>query len=112
MKEVILCSHNPLLLKNLYGILRDEGYLVEIADHPALAVRMALKRNYSMVVIDSEPFGLSVHDAIRIIKTVLPEVLVIFVGYDKLETDALTIEAPIDLAKFKRAVHDLHHCTA
>lgn len=107
MNEILLCSHNPILIRNLYGILRDEGYAVEIADHPSLAVRMVFMKSYAAIVIDSEPFGLTVEDAIKIIKTVRPNILVIFVGYDKLQADAANIRIPADLEEFKKAIQDI-----
>lgn len=104
MTEILLCSSNPLLIKSLYGILRDEGYTTEIADHPALAVEMAFRKKYRALIIDPEPFGLPVEDAVNIIKTVHPEILVIFIGCDTLEMDALSIEIPVDLEEFKQAL--------
>jgi DNA-binding NtrC family response regulator len=109
MTELLLCSNNQLLIKSLYGMLRDEGYSVETADHPALAVKMVLKKEYTALIIDSEPFGLSVDDAIKIIRTILPGMIVIFIGYDRIDSDALSIEAPLDLAEFKQTIHDLRH---
>ncbi|MHB8882547.1 MAG: hypothetical protein ACYC69_13695 [Thermodesulfovibrionales bacterium] len=107
MTDLLLCLNNQLLTKNLYGMLRDEGYSVETADHPSLAVQMVLRKDYTAVVMDAEPFGLSVEAAIKIFKAVLPELLVIFIGYDKLDTDALSIEAPLDLAAFRQTIHEL-----
>jgi DNA-binding response OmpR family regulator len=105
MMETLLCSNNPILVKSLYSILRDEGYGVDTADHPSVAVQMTLRKNYTALIIDSEPFGLSVEDATRIIKTILPGIVVIIIGYDSLETDILSIEAPIDLEQFRKTVH-------
>ncbi len=107
MLKTLLCSNNPILVRSLYAILRDEGCDVDTAEHPSLAVQMAFKKNYSALVIDSEPFGLSVEDAIKIIKTILPSIVIILVGYDSLETDVLSIEAPIDLDQFKRTVRSI-----
>jgi DNA-binding NtrC family response regulator len=107
MLETLLCSNNSILVRSLYAILRDEGYGVDTADHPSLAVQLAFKKDYSALIIDSEPFGLSVEDAIKIIKTIHPAIVVIFVGYDSLETDVLSIEAPIDLQQFKTIVHNI-----
>ncbi len=104
--ETLLCSNNPILVRSLYAILRDEGFRVDTADHPSLAVQLALKRQYQALIIDSEPFGLSVEDAIRIIKTIQPGIVVIFVG-DDLETDVLSIEAPLDLEHFKMMVRSI-----
>jgi DNA-binding NtrC family response regulator len=107
MHDVLLCSQNPILIRNLYGILRDEGHGVEIAEHPALAVQMALGRTYAAIIFDSDPFGLSVTDAIKIIKRFHPHILVIFVGYDRLEADSENVRVPADLEEFKRAIHDI-----
>ncbi len=108
MTEILLCSNNPILARSLYGILRDEGYDVEIADHPASAVQMVFRKRYAAVIMDPEPFGLSIEDALQIIKTVQPEMLVIFVGYDKLGIDVLSIEVPIDLEEFRRTIQGIH----
>jgi DNA-binding NtrC family response regulator len=105
--EILLCSNNPILVKSLHGILRDEGYFVDIADYPAMAVQRVFEKGYSAVIMDPEPFGLSVEDAIRIIKTIRPQMLVIFVGYDSLGADVLSIEAPVDLEEFRRSIQNI-----
>jgi DNA-binding NtrC family response regulator len=107
VNEILLCTNNPILTKSLYGILRDEGCNVEIADHPSDAVQMVLRREYRALIIDSEPFGLSVDDAIKIIKKLLPDIIVILVGDEAHVADALSIDAPIDLAEFKRTIRDV-----
>ncbi len=108
MDSILLCSHNPILVKSLYGILRDEGYAVETAEHPAQAVQMVLAHPFSSVIFDPEPFGLSVDDAVKIIRQVAPEILVIFVGHDNPGAEALSIEAPINLVEFRKAINSLH----
>ena len=108
MDTILLCSHNPILVKSLYGILRDEGYGVELAEHPAQAVKMVMERQFSSIVIDPEPFGLAVDDAVKIIRTVRPEVMVVFVGHTGADSDALSIESPINLAEFRKAINLLH----
>jgi len=108
MNEVLFCTHNPILIKSLYGILIDEGYHVEIVDHPAFAVQKILTGNYGVLIIDSKPFGLSIEDAIQIIKTISPDMTVIVVGYSGHDTDTFSIEVPIDLEEFKKAIHDIH----
>lgn len=107
MNDVLLCSHNPLLIKNIYGILIDEGCTVEVADHPALAVQMVMKKAFKTIIIDSEPFGLSVEDAINIIKTILPEASIIFVGSSNSIADSFSVKMPKDLEEFKRTFHDI-----
>jgi DNA-binding NtrC family response regulator len=105
--EILLCSNNPILARSLHGILRDEGYSVDIADYPAVAAQMVFMKRYTAAIMDPEPFGLSVEDAIGIIKTVQPEMLVIFAGHDKLGADVLSIEAPIDLEEFKKTIQGI-----
>jgi DNA-binding NtrC family response regulator len=112
MHEILLCSHNPILKKSLYGMLRDEGYEVETADHPANAVQMVLNKHFNALIIEPEPFGISAEDAVKIIKSVLPEMVVIFVGYDKLDPYALALKAPVDLEEFRRAIHEVRNHTA
>jgi DNA-binding NtrC family response regulator len=108
MENILLCSHNPILIKNIYGILRDDGNDVEIADHPSHAVQMVLKKSYAKIIIDSEPFGLSVEDAIKIIKTISPEIVVIIIGYVCHDSAVVNIEEPINLEEFKRTIHELN----
>ncbi len=89
-------------------MLRDEGYSVDTADHPALAVQMALKKAFNALIIDTEPFGLSVDDAVRIIRTLSPEIAVLFIGDDSGIVDGLSIEAPVDLAEFRQTIQAMH----
>lgn len=112
MTDVLLCSNNQLLAKSLYGMLRDEGYSVETADHPALAVQMVLRKEYTSLIIDFEPFGLSVDDAVRIIRTIRPGIIVLLIGNDKDDdvssSDGLSIEAPVDLVEFRQTIQAMH----
>jgi DNA-binding response OmpR family regulator len=107
VNNILLCTHNPISVKNLYGILRDEGFGVETADHPALAVRMVLEQSYNAVIIDSQPFGLSVGDAAKIIKTVSPETTVILVGCSDDDQDSPGINVPMDLSELRNLVHNV-----
>lgn len=107
VKKILLCTHNPISVRNLYGILRDEGFAVETADHPALAVRMVLEQSYSAVIIDAQPFGLSVGDATKIIKTISPETAVILIGCDEDDQDSLGINMPMDLSELRNLFHNV-----
>ncbi len=82
MKNILLCSSNTILIRNLYGILRDAGFTVESIEHPAFAVQNIMAKKYDALIIDSEPFGLSAEDAVEIIKTVAPAMPVLYVGSD------------------------------
>ncbi len=95
------------MVKSIYGILIDEGCNVDIADHPALAVQMVLNKHYTVIIIDSEPFGLSGNEAIEIIRNVYPEIPVISVGYPGNYIDAMSINAPLDLEEFKQTIYDI-----
>lgn len=108
MKNIILCSSNTILVKSLYGILRDEGFLVETAEHPSLAVQMTMKRAYDFLIIDSEPFGLSAEDAVTIIKKIRSDLEVLFVGGNK-EMNSLPI---VDLEEFKRTIRSISPSSA
>jgi DNA-binding response OmpR family regulator len=107
MKNILLCSSNALLIRNLYGVLRDEGYAVETVEHPALAVKKVLRAQYDFVIVDSEPFGMSAQEAAQIIKSVSPNMPIMIMG-DEWENDhADGMAAPLDLEEFKRTVHSI-----
>lgn len=106
MKNVLFCTHDPVLAKSLYGLLRHEGYQVEVADRLILAVQMITLKAYSFAIIDPGPFGLSTEDAVRVMKSFSPGLPVIVVG--KASAGAVNIEAPVDLEEFKEAVHAVH----
>jgi DNA-binding NtrC family response regulator len=97
MNEILLCSSDPIFLKNLYSILREEGYFIEIAGHMALAIRMALEKRYAAVILDSEEVGLSAAEAARILLRVIPEVSVILPGENLPPDGAVSIHKPLDL---------------
>jgi len=108
MREILLCTHNPMLIKSLYGVLRDERYEVEIADHPAQAVQLIMLHDFHAVIMDSDSFGLSADDAARIIKAVSPDIKIIVIGYRDFDADASSIRLPVDLEELKTLVHSIH----
>ncbi len=106
MKNIILCSSDPILIKSLYGILRDEGYAVETIEHPALAVQMVMRKHYDIMVVGSEPFGLSAEDAVQIIKTVAPEMPVLFAGGSE-RCDQRSRGRAFDLEEFMKTIQNI-----
>ena len=112
VQNILLCTHNPMLIKGLYGILRDEGCDVDISDYPAHAVQQIMKHTYQAVIIDAQAFGMSAEDAVRIINTVAPDVRVIQVGYPEVETDALSIKVPVDLETLRTIIHGIHQTSS
>jgi DNA-binding response OmpR family regulator len=107
MKNIILCSSNPLLIKNVYCVLRDEGYAVDIVEHPALAVKKVLWGSYDFVIVDAEPFGMSAQDAAQVIRSVSPGMPVVIVGGDRDKGLADGMGLPLDLEEFKRTIHSI-----
>lgn len=105
MKKVILCSSNPLLIKSLYGMLRDEGFAVEEVEHPALAVQKVLSAAYDFMIVDAEPFGLSAGDAARIITTIAPGMPIFLVGGGEACDSLPLIQLPADLEAIKEMIH-------
>ena len=105
MKNIILCTSNQLLIKNVYCILRDEGYTVDTVEHPALAVRKVLGGTYDFVIVDSEPFGMSAREAAQIISSIEPGMPVIFMGGEGERDHAIGTGALIDLEAFKQTMH-------
>ena len=112
MNDILLCTHDPILVKGLYGILRDEGYHVDLSEYPAHAVQQIMKNTYQTVIIDSRSFGMSAEDAVKVIKAIAPDVTVIMVGHGENETDALSIKVPVDLEKLRDLVHGMHQISA
>jgi DNA-binding response OmpR family regulator len=107
MKNILLCSSNPLLIKNLYGVLRDEGYAVETVEHPALAVKKVLWTHYDFVIVDSEPFGMSAQEAGQVIRAVSPGMPIMIMGGEWEKDPASGTDAPLDLEEFKRTIHSI-----
>jgi DNA-binding response OmpR family regulator len=107
MKNIMLCSSNPLLIKNVYCVLRDEGYTVDTVEHPALAVKKVLWGSYDLVIVDSEPFGMSAKEAEQVIRSVSPGMPVMIMGGDREKDVADGMGLPLDLEEFKRTIHSI-----
>jgi DNA-binding response OmpR family regulator len=107
MKNIILCSSNPILTKSLYSMLRDDGYNVETIEHPAQAVQMVMRRHYHCVIVDSEPFGLSAEDAATIIKAVSPLMPIMFLGDNRVDSHEQVVKTVVDLEAIKRTIHSI-----
>jgi CheY-like chemotaxis protein len=107
MKNILLCSSNPLLIKNIYGVLRDAGHAVEVVEHPALAVKQVLWANFDFVIVDSEPFGMSAHDAAQVIRSVSPGIPIMIMGDEWEKDHGEDVRTPLDLEEFKRTIHSI-----
>jgi DNA-binding response OmpR family regulator len=107
MKNILLCSSNPLLIKNVYGVLRDEGYTVDTVEHPALAVKKVLLRSYDFVIVDSEPFGMSAQEAAQVIRSVSPGMPIVIMGSEGEKDQAATMGPLLDLEELKKTIHSI-----
>ncbi len=105
MKNILLCTSDPMLIKNLYGVLRDEGYAVDTVEHPAFAVQKVMEGAFDVLIVDSEPFGLSTEDAVRIIRSIRPDLPILCTGSNEHCEGALGVGSPLDMEAFKRAFH-------
>ena len=105
MKNIILCSSNPLIIKNVYCVLRDGGCTVETVEHPAFAVKKVLRGSYDCVLVDSEPFGMSADEAAQVIRSVSPGISILFMRGDRERGSSAGCNAPFDLEQFTRTFH-------
>jgi len=105
--KILVCSQEPILLKNLYGILRAEGWDVETVSHPAHAVQTLMKEKYKAVLFDSGVSGMSVHEAVQIIRSFIPEMLILTMGDATKDPQVMTLSMPIDLGEFKEMIHNV-----
>ncbi|HWR72980.1 MAG TPA: hypothetical protein VN604_07405 [Nitrospirota bacterium] len=106
MKNVLLCSSNPLLTKNLYGILREQGCSVDIVEHPSHAVRHVLFGLCDLLIIDAEPFGMQSGEAVEIVRSVAPDLHVLLLGETGGQRAGLpALSTPVDLEKFTQLIH-------
>lgn len=101
MKDILLCSSDPLLVRNIYGILRDLGHRVETVEHPSDAVHSVLRRRYDFAIVDAEPFGLPSDDAEEVLRAVAPHMPVLALG----SRSRGGTTAPLDLEQFTRSLH-------
>lgn len=114
MKDLLLCSQDSLLVKSIYGPLRDDGYRVETVEHHSDAVRSVLHSHYSAVVVDSKDIGLNVTETARIIKNIQKETVIVLIGETDLFTESLVddlyiIDRPIDLDQLKGLLRRIFH---
>lgn len=103
----MLCSQDPLFLKSLYCVLRDEGYEIEVATHTADAVRLSLIRDYSAVIMDSGNVGFSEREAAKVIKSVTGGTPVIIAGETDPLSDSIRVDKPLDLEEVKGVLRNL-----
>jgi len=105
--NILLCSQNPLLTKELYGPLRDSGYRVEISEHAAEAIKCILGKHYLAVILDSSDVGLNVIEAVNIIKSLSPDIYIFVVGEHDNTADVYSVKRPEDLERLVEFINNL-----
>ncbi len=106
-ESILLCSQDPLLTKQLYGPLSDFGYMVEIREHAAEAIKCILAKHYLVVILDSRDVGLNVIEAATIIKSLSPEIYILVLGEHDNDSDAYSVKNPEDLDRLLEFVSKL-----
>jgi DNA-binding NtrC family response regulator len=107
MNRVLLCTHDPMLLKVLYGPLRDDGYAVEVTDHPAEAVRCVLNDRYSAVMLDSDGIGLNAQDAAVIIQAISPDIHILIIGQSE-AGGGYAFERPVAIDRLRDLLREIN----
>jgi DNA-binding NtrC family response regulator len=106
-EDILLCSQNPLLTKQLYGPLRDSGRRVEISEHAAEAIRCVLGKHYLAVILDSRDVGLNVIEAADIIKSLSPDIYIFIIGEHDSAADGYSVKRPEDLERLVEFINNL-----
>lgn len=105
--NILLCSQNPLLTKELYGPLRDSGCRVEISEHAAEAIKCILGKHYLAVILDSRDVGLNVIEAVTIIKSLSPDIYIFIIGEHDSTADVYSVKRPEDLERLVEFINNL-----
>ena len=80
MLQILICTYDSMLIKGLENPLRDAGFSVTVTDHAASAIRKVMEKLFAAVVLDSQVVGLSVDEALPIIRHVSPDTKVFVIG--------------------------------
>jgi uroporphyrinogen decarboxylase len=102
--QILLCTCDPIFVKSLYGLLREDGCWVDVVDRCALAVRKALARDYDVVIMDAESVGLPADDAADIIMKTAKETAVIIVGEARASSSAVAVGRPVEPVRVREMV--------
>lgn len=81
-----------MLIKNLYGLFIDSGFIVEVVDQSSFAIKKVMEGNIDLLVMDAYTFGLSLTETIEIIKNLVPDLPYIIIGSEGQNVPSLSIE--------------------
>ncbi len=107
MKEILMCTIDPMLLKTVSGIVRQEGFRIEAVDHAAFAVQKVFERTFAAVIIDSQGLGLPADDAARMIAQESRDIPIILIGGAVVDVAATVLDYPLDPAELRQAIRML-----
>ncbi len=94
MRRILFCSQDHLLKKSAYGLLRDDGHIVDTVEHPSDAVRSFLLNPYDAVVMDSRDVGLRATDASAVIKSLKADTAIFVLGGMESGRDVFILDNP------------------
>jgi DNA-binding NtrC family response regulator len=80
MGNVLLCTHDAMLLKGLEYPLREAGHSVDSASGAVQALRMFFDRTFDLVLLDADVMGMSASEAVSVLRQVAPETRTIIKG--------------------------------
>jgi DNA-binding response OmpR family regulator len=104
MIEILICTHDPMLVKGLCNPFRDAGYSVTTADHAMQAIQLMARRHFAALVLDSCVMGMSPAEALPVIRRVSPLTKVVVLGDSRLEHDAWTVPRTADFEEVRAIV--------
>jgi DNA-binding response OmpR family regulator len=107
MNRVLLCTYDPMLLKGLYGPLMDDGYSVDVTEHPAEAVRRVMNGGYVAVMLDSDGIGLNAQDAAVIIQEISPDIHILIIGQSD-RAGGYVFERPVAIDRLRKLLRDIN----
>lgn len=108
MLKILLCSNDPIFIKNVCGVVLEEGFQPVFASHPAEAVSQSLNGKFCAAILDSGAVGMSAESAARIISMTNEDVTVVVVGQSAPNVNWITVAKPLDLLDLKQALCTIH----
>ncbi|RMG02917.1 MAG: hypothetical protein D6726_06585 [Nitrospirae bacterium] len=78
--KILICSENPIFMKQIIGLSIEGGWKTSISEHPADAIRKVIKEDFDVVISDTGSAGLSGTDALNIIRHLCPGTEVLLTG--------------------------------
>jgi DNA-binding NtrC family response regulator len=106
MRNILLCSQEPLLIKEVYGLLRDQGFEVDTVEYIADSVRWFLIKEYGAVILDTRNVGLNALEAVYIMKNVFSETPIFMIGDEQegkgtyVRDGIYKIDVPVEIDRF------------